>query len=116
MEVTMLMTDGSGQDAGVAEKVNKLRGDRGKLIAPRESVYSSELEAKPIAGTEIEEMKSVIAGKNVAVIDGPVIYAKFVAVVREKEIPSGHLGSANLDSMVRRVYGDLVRGNGKKEV
>ena len=38
-----------------------------------------------------------------------VTYVKFVAMVREKKIPFGYLGSVNLDSVVRRVYGDLVR-------
>ena len=141
------------------ELVNKLQGDREELIALREYVYTSELEVEPIAETEIEEMKSAIAEKDVVVIGGHVnwvqklkqlfpkwlfiqpdtykvvdgrmlenrehvyfftdylnhvTYVKFVAVVREKKIPFGYLGSVNLDSVVRRVYGDLVRKNGKK--
>ena len=35
-------------------------------------MYRSELEKEPIAETEIEEMKSAIAGKDVAVIGGHV--------------------------------------------
>ena len=141
------------------ELVNKLQGDREELIALREYVYTSELEAEPIAETEIEEMKSAISEKDVVVIGGHVnwvqklkqlfpnwlfiqpdtykvvdgrmlenrehvyfftdylnhvTYVKFVAVVREKKIPFGYLGSVNLDSVVRRVYGDLVRKSREK--
>lgn len=37
-----------------------------------------------------------------------VSYVKFVAVVREKGIPFGYLGCVNVESVIRRVFEDLV--------
>ena len=34
-------------------------------------------------------------------------YGKFIAVVRDKKIPFGYLGSVNLDAMVRLIYEEM---------
>ena len=36
-----------------------------------------------------------------------VSYYKFIAVVRDKKIPFGYIGSNNIDKVVRQVYEDL---------
>ena len=38
-----------------------------------------------------------------------ISYKKFIAIVREKNIPFGYIGSNNIDSVVAQIYGEMVR-------
>ena len=38
-----------------------------------------------------------------------ISYKKFIAIVREKNIPFGYIGSNNIDSVVAQIYGDMVK-------
>ena len=37
-----------------------------------------------------------------------VSYKKFIAIVREKKIPFGYLGSYNTDHVIAQIYEDMV--------
>ena len=38
-----------------------------------------------------------------------ISYKKFVAIVREKSIPFGYIGSRNIDSVVTQIYQEMVK-------
>jgi hypothetical protein len=38
-----------------------------------------------------------------------ISYKKFVAIVREKNIPFGYIGSRNIDSVVAQIYHEMSR-------
>ena len=37
-----------------------------------------------------------------------ISYKKFIAIVREKNIPFGYIGSINIGSVVAQIYGEMV--------
>ena len=38
-----------------------------------------------------------------------ISYKKFVAIVREKNIPFGYIGSRNIESVIRQIYQEMCK-------